>query len=78
VVALVFLGWDVPEEAVEPVVVIPADPVEDDLLDLWQAFQQAGAERCRSQLFAGDKDGFVGLALSTIGEVCRAFAVSPC
>ena len=34
VVALVFLGWDVPEVAVEPFVVVPIEPVEGDLFDI--------------------------------------------
>jgi len=36
VVALVFLGRDVAEEAVELFVVVPAHPVEGDLFDVPQ------------------------------------------
>jgi hypothetical protein len=41
---LIFLGRDVAEEAVEAVVVVPGDPVEDDLLNLGKALQRAAAE----------------------------------
>jgi hypothetical protein len=39
VALFVFLGWNVPEEAVESVVVIPIDPFESDFLDVVNGLQ---------------------------------------
>jgi hypothetical protein len=44
-VAFVFLRRDVAEEAVEPVVVVPVDPVEGDLLNVRDRLERAGDER---------------------------------
>jgi hypothetical protein len=39
-----FLGWDVAEATVEPVVVVPADSVEGDFFHVRNGSEGAGAE----------------------------------
>ena len=48
VVALVFLGWDVPEVAVKSFVVEPDHPLEGDLLNIRDRFERTNTERVNS------------------------------